>query len=486
MIAQRERAIAMSIQTSSLSTHETPHEDGHGLTRALATFAAGLAYEDLPAEAAAKLKMCLFDTLGCTVWATANLDQIKTLIAGMRPEFPAGPAPVWGTPIATSAGMAALINGTSAHAFQFDEVHTGAVVHPGPAIFPALLGLASAQAAPVSGKRLLAAAAAGYEIGVRVGLAFDGALFKNGFHAQGVIGSVAAAAAGARLLDLDLERFLNAIGIGASQSTGIMAVQRGSNTKSFHSGKAAQAGVYAAMLAAQGFTGVDDAFDPGYGLLFEAFTDVVPDMSAAKGLNEKWHLLDVSFKLAPAANGSLSGAEALGRVLDAHGIRAERIAKVTAHVSTNTLHHCGWDYDPSPANSPLTAQMSLRYGMAARALDGNLAPRQFLQPRISAPDIATFLPRIDVQVEPRYDVVGAGLRLAARVEVECTDGQRFSEEVLYRKGTSQQPVTADEIEAKFRSLMPAAFGPAEIDGLCDVVAALDACDDVRGLVPVKA
>lgn len=459
-----------------------PDDEGRGLTRYLAAFTSQLSFDDLPAEAVAKLRMCLFDTIACVVLGN-SLDQVKTLMAGMQPEFPEGPARVWGTSIATSPGMSALINGTAGHAFQFDEVHTGAVLHPGPAIFPALIGMAAASKAPISGKQFLEAAAGGYELGVRAGLAFDGDLFRNGWHAQGVLGPVAAAAAGARMKGLDLEKTLYALGIAASTSTGIMAVQRGSNTKSFHSGRAAQGAVYATDLAAVGFTGVDDPLDPGYGLLFDAFTSGKPGNSAAQALGEKWHLLDVSFKLSPASNGSLSGSEALGNILEEHGISADEIETITAHVSENTLHHCGWKYVPSPENSPLAAQMSLRYGMAVRAIDGHLGPKQMLQPRISDADIAAFLPKIAIEVEPKYDAPGSGLRLAARVELTCKDGRSFSSEVLYRKGTSQQPATEDEIEDKFHRLLAPVFSAEQIETICATLKALESCDDVRGLIP---
>src|SRR5262249_13408899 len=145
-------------------------------------------------------------------------------------------AAIIGSTLRTSAAMAALVNATSAHAFQLDEVHLESTLHAGSIALPTAIAVAEAKGG-VSGTDLIAALVAGYEVGIRVGLAAKGGMFKSGFHNQGTTGVFVSAAAAARLLRLDAEETCHALGIAASQAAGLMAVQDGAMAKSFHSGR---------------------------------------------------------------------------------------------------------------------------------------------------------------------------------------------------------------------------------------------------------
>ena len=139
---------------------------------------------------------------------------------------------------------------------------------------PAAFALAEARAGGVkSGRDLITALVAGYEVGIRAGLACKGGMFKSGFHNQGTTGVFVAAAAAARMLRLNAQQTRHALGIAGSQAAGLMAVQDGAMTKAFHSGRAAQSGVYGALLAQSGYTGIPDVLDGAYGTFFSAFLD---------------------------------------------------------------------------------------------------------------------------------------------------------------------------------------------------------------------
>ncbi len=165
----------------------------HRATRRLAEFSAALTFDDLPPEVVSKAKLCVLDTLGCCIFG-ASLEPLRKLTDMAAAEGCAGRATIFGNTLRTSSGLAALVNGTSAHAFQLDEIHLESTLHPGSLALPA--GFAVAEALPsVSGRELLAAIVASYEVGIRVGLAAKGGMFKSGFHNQGTTGVFIAAAA---------------------------------------------------------------------------------------------------------------------------------------------------------------------------------------------------------------------------------------------------------------------------------------------------
>lgn len=421
-------------------------------TAALAAFASGLAFDDIPKDVVEKAKLCLLDTVGCCIYGS-TLSFMKTLTNVVLAEGGAAVATILGTPHRTSASQAALVNGTAAHAFQLDEVHAGATLHPGSIVVPAVLALSEATGA-LPGRDFVAAMIAGYEVGIRIGLAADGGMFRRGYHNQGTTGTLAAAAAAARALGLDSPATAQALGIAASQSAGLMAVQEGANAKAFHSGRAAQSGVYAALLARNGFTGAEDVLDVDYGGFFSTLVDRFKSERLTAGLGKEWETRKVGYKLSPASNGSITAMDTLSRIMQSNGLTAGDIERISAFVSTNTLHHCGWEFDPSAVKGVLGAQMNLRYGLAAMALDGVATPAQYTEARIRDPKLAGFLGKVDVRACDEFDNDSA-LRLACRLEVRSRDGQTYVDQTLYRKGSAEDPVSAAQLEDKFLTLTAA-------------------------------
>ena len=159
---------------------------GANVTRRLAEFSAALTFDDLPREVVSKAKLCILDTLGCCIFG-ASLEPLRKLTDMAVAEGCAGRATIFGNVLRTSPGLAALVNGTAAHAFQLDEIHLELTLHPGSLALPA--GFAVVEALPsASGRDLLAAIVASYEVGIRIGLAAKGGMFKSGFHNQGTTG----------------------------------------------------------------------------------------------------------------------------------------------------------------------------------------------------------------------------------------------------------------------------------------------------------
>jgi 2-methylcitrate dehydratase PrpD len=191
------------------SAHAPTAELAPGATQRLAQFSSSLAFEQIPREVVDKVKLCILDNLGCSIFG-ASLASVRRLTAIAGAEGCGAKAVVFGTPLRTSPALAALVNGTSAHAFQLDEIHIESTLHPGSLALPAAFAL-SESTGNRSGRDLIAALVAGYEVGVRVGLAATGGMFKSGFHNQGTTGVFIAAAAAARMLGLNAQQTCHAL-----------------------------------------------------------------------------------------------------------------------------------------------------------------------------------------------------------------------------------------------------------------------------------
>ncbi len=454
----------------------TSHSASAGTTRRLAEFSAALTFDDLSPEVVSKAKLCVLDTLGCCIFG-ASLEPLRKLTDMAASEGCAERATIFGNTLRTSPGLAALVNGTSAHAFQLDEIHLESTLHPGSLALPA--GFAVAEALPsVSGKELLAAMIASYEVGIRVGLAAKGGMFKSGFHNQGTTGVFIAAAAAAHVLGLTAQRTQQALGIAGSLAAGLMAVQDGAMTKSFHSGRAAQSGVYAAQLAQRDYTGIPDVLDGGYGTFFSAFLDDWSMAPLTEGLGTHWHTLRVGFKPAPASNGSITAMSAIDAIMCEHGLQAADIERVTAHVSDNTLHHCGWPYEADRIQSVLSAQMNLRYGVAVTALERSSGVAQFQNDKIRDPQILQFIERIHVAHEPKFEGENGRYRVACRLVVGCKSGATYEKTVLYRKGSPEDPMSENELRDKFERLAEK-IGPKKSGQLIAMVSDLESVENVK-------
>lgn len=259
-----------------------------------------------------------------------------------------------------------------------------------------------------------------------------------------------------------------------------MAVQDGAMTKSFHSGRAAQSGVYAAQLAQRDYTGIPNVLDGGYGTFFSAFLDDWSIPPLTDGLGTLWHILRVGFKPAPASNGSITAMIAVDAVMREHGLQAADIAKVTAHVSDNTLHHCGWPYEGNRIQSVLSAQMNLRYGVAVTALERSSGVAQFQDGKIRDPRILQFIERIHVTHEPKFDGDGGRYRVACRLVVERKSGATYEKTVLYRKGSPEDPMSEDDLRGKFERLTER-IGPQKSGQLIAMVSDLENIENVKKL-----
>ena len=450
-------------------------------TRDLACFAAGVRFEDLPPKVIERIKLCVLDSLGCCLFGATLPWTLKVAQLALAEE--ARPvASLMGMSRKTSVSLAVLVNGTAGHAFELDDIHKESIVHMGSLATPVALAFAEAKAG-TCGREVIAGMVAGYEVGARVGNAATMELFFRGFHPQGTSGMFAATATAARMLALDAQRFQHALGIAGSQAGGLMAAQEGAMVKRFHSGRAAQSGVYAATLAADDFTGVPDVLEAAYGGFLSCYSGEPNAARLTAGLGTEWETLNVGYKPHASVTSIHTALDGLADLMREHALQADDIASVAAGLSPMTHVHCAWDYK---AQGVTAAQMNLAYGLAVIALDGIAFTEQYREARLTDPRVLDFITRVNAYVDPEIEKMGAPFRHAARMKVTTQDGRSFEKLTLHRRGSPEHPLSAEDVRYKFRHVVEACLTQDAAERLVALTMQLERLDDLSEVIAIAA
>jgi 2-methylcitrate dehydratase PrpD len=452
-----------------------------GATRELATFASNLRYEAIPREAVERIKLSVLDSIGCCLFG-ATLPWTRKVAALAKAESAAPVASLMGMGEKTSVALSALVNGTGGHAFELDDIHKESIIHAGSIATPVAFAFAEQQGG-APGRDIITAMIAGYEVGHRVGSAATMSLFFRGFHPQGTSGTFVAAATAGRALGLDAARFQHALGICGSQAGGLMAAQEGAMVKRFHSGRAAQSGVYSALLARDDFTGISDALEAGYGGYLSTYSDQPAPARLTEGLGTTWETLNVGYKPHASVTSIHTALDGLADILRENKMTADDVAKLEVGLSPMTHVHCAWEYK---AQGVTAAQMNLYYGLAVIALDGMAFTDQYREERLHDPRIFDFIPRITAKVDTEIEKMGAPFRHAARVKVTTREGRSFEKLNLHRRGSPEAPLAPADIEYKFRHVVRACITEARMSRILDLVRGLEKLDSTRELIELVA
>lgn len=445
-------------------------------TRRLAAFVSELRFEDIPDDVVEAAKLLVLDCIGCTVYA-ARLPWSSLLQAYVASD---GPASVWGTSLRATPALAALVNGTAGHGFEIDDVEPTAGLHVGSTTLPPALALAE-EAGGATGRELIAAVVAGAEAGIRVGAAIFPGHFLRGYHPQGTVGPIAAAAAAARMRKLDAELTASAFGLAGSMAAGLMGAQQGGMVKRLHAGRAGEAGVVSAELAERGFTGTSDVFDLDFGGYCSTLEGVPGAIGRLEGeladIGDGWRVHQIGYKPYASCAANHTSLDVARRLRAEHDLDGSRVAAVRITTSHHTYVHCGWEYEPRDVTN---AQMSLRYGVAAMLLTGSAFVDQYTEERIHAADAVALARRIEVVPDESIDAQGSDRRHTVHVEIETDDGTVLTGDAVQRRGSAHLPLSPDEIVEKFRGLADEVPG-LDADAMLECVRGLDTLDDVRRL-----
>ncbi len=438
----------------------------------LSRFAAGLRFEDLPPELVAKAKVHILDTVGAALAGTRSAEAAMLWAATGGPG--AAGARIWGTARHASPRDAALVNGVAAHAFELDDC--GGCDHSGAVVLPAVLAALPSVPGPVAGRDLVAAVVVGYEVGRRVLEAAGGYDVHNGagWHSTGTCGTLAAAAAVARLRGFAPGAMRDAVTLATSLSSGLWAfIHDGSPAKKLHAGRAAEGGLLAADLAGAGMRGPAQVFDEVWGGFFRSFNGAPGDPSRlAQDLGRAWMLDRASLKPYASCRGAHSAVDAVGDILGEAGRDAREIESIDVRLSPMLMDMCGGaEVDPLPA-----AQMSLPYAVAARCAFGEAGLSAYAEERRRHPDVAALLRRIRLAVDPGQRPLDE-----PAVAVSFRDGTRRERVVPRATGSRERPMSEAAVAAKFDSLAGLALRPTAVAALGEALRHLDAMPDCAAL-----
>lgn len=440
----------------------------------LGQWVADLALPSVPVEVLAHLKLCLLDSIGCGVYGA--LQPWGRIAADVAVSFSSGgSSSLFARTEKVSPADAALANGTAVHGFEIDDAHVSSSLHPGSVTLPASLAVAQAQNA--SGADMLTGLAAGYEVGLRVGVCAGVLHSTSGYHVTGTVGAVGASAAAARLLRLPPAQSAHALAIGATQAAGLYAARTGAMAKRFHAGRASQSGVLAASLAGHGFTGSLEAFEAPFGGFMSTLRGQHDPATMLADLGERWETARVGLKAYAAcasAHTTIDGLLELRR----RGLSAGNLERLTVHMSKKGHLNIAWPYEPTEV---IAAQMNGYYAAAVALLDGEAFVDQYEKARLADPAILSLISRMDFQHDPELDRGGATKRHAVRIEAMRKDGSVLSTMIEQRRGSAEHPLPRDEIEAKFRRLASSTLSLGAIDELIGLVDRLERQPDLNRL-----
>ncbi|MFY1850391.1 MmgE/PrpD family protein [Achromobacter xylosoxidans] len=443
----------------------------------LAAFAANLRFEDIPAPVLRRAEDLLLDCLA-SILAGASARPVLAIdryAAAMGPAD--GPSEILINRRRTSPVFAAMVNAAAAHVVEQDDVHNGSVFHPAAVVFPP--ALAVAQALGRSGRDLLVAAVAGYEVGIRVG-EFLGRSHYKIFHTTGTAGTLAAAAATGRLLGLSPAAMLDAFGSAGTQAAGLWEFLRdAADSKQLHTARAAANGIAAAYLAQEGFTGARHILEGPQGMAAGMSSDADPARLTDR-LGTRWALAETSFKFHASCRHTHPAADALQQVLREHKLAESDIARVVAHVHQGAIDVLGPVVDPRTVHQSKFS-MGTVLGLIAR--QGRAGLPEF-DAALDDPAVADFRGRVTMELDPEVD--GAyPQRWIGKVTVHTRDGRVLHGRVDEPKGDPGNTLSRDEIEAKTLSLgrYADAATETELRGLIDAIWSLERAGKVGALLP---
>jgi 2-methylcitrate dehydratase PrpD len=432
-------------------TEEAGHE-----TRHLAEYAASVRYEDLPPAVLQRAKDCIVDTVGTIIYG-ADLPWSKMIVAYARHNGAGGKSFILGAgeePV--HAPSAALANGALTHAFELDNLtkpDSGA--HPGATLFTSALAVAQEQG--IGGRELVTAFVAGAEVMIRIGRATKHTNEARGFHAPGTTGPFGAAVAVGRLRRLDAVKITNALGLAGSLAGGLLefAHSDGAMVKRLHLGRAAEGGVLAASLAADGFTGPSTVLEGHYGFLRVFCTDF--DLAELTGgLGERYVTMTTMIKRFACHITAHNPVEATLDLKEANKFSSADVASI--NIAGNE-RMAKVNNIPAPRDL-LMAQYSIPFSVALSLYRDPRDPRSFDEAAVHDPDIRALAQRVTMSI-----VDGQDRRdLACTVTITLKDGRVLSRRVTEFRGTPERPLDQAGLREKFL-LLTRHLDRAKMEGL---------------------
>ena len=463
------------------TTNNTAIKPAQSYSSVAAQWYLALGIKDLPADVVARTKLHVLDILGLSL-AGAARDSGRSVRAAMLNLGSGNECHILGFGDKTNALLAAIANGTMAHAMEFDDTHNESIAHISNSVITTALTLG--EQLGLSGEKAIVAIAGGNEIACRLGVVAPGALHKVGYHATGVIGTMSATYVASRLLELNLEQTRNAIGIAGSQAAGIMECWAdGTWSKFLHPGFAAHNGMIAANLAKAAFTGPATVLEGRFGLFHSHIQDKDRAFDFARmtgALGDKWESREISFKPYPTAHFIHSFLDALLYLVHNEGLKATDVKKIMCPIAAHMVPVvCEPVHEKIKPSTDWHGRISLQYSLAEALYHGRLDGRGYAPESLHNPAILDLAKKIDYRVDSEAP---GREQFKGWVIVETKDGRTLERIEMFNRGSSNLPMSADDIRGKFRDNASFMLKGDRIEEVVKRVDQLEGMADVRELV----
>jgi 2-methylcitrate dehydratase PrpD len=433
----------------------------------------------MPDEVVDRAKYFVLDYLGVALRGSL-VDSSAAVRAFVDRFAPPGHATIIGGAQGTHPAYAALANGAAAHCIEMDDTHQEGSIHLGAPVISALIAASEMQ--PASGGEFLAAVVVGYEVAARLAMAVGPeAHYRRGFHPTGTCGTFGAAAAVARLWGLEARAMAQALGIAGSQAAGSMEfLATGAWTKRFHPGWAAHSGLIAAALAREGFTGPETIIEGQAGFA-QAYSQAPRLERVTQGLGTSFEILATAVKPHACCRYMQAPIDVILELVRTHHIAADDVAQVTLGILDTAFpiicDPAAIKYAP---RSVVDAQFSMPFGAAVALLFRRASLAEFTPEMIAAPRVRALMQRVahvrDPELERHFP-----REWPAWASIALHDGRTVSTTVRYPKGDPQNPLSWDELLAKYRELGRSVLPEDRLDELSQRVRALESASDVAPL-----
>lgn len=437
-----------------------------GTTQKLAQFVADAHWSDVPEKVRHEGTRAILNWVGVAIGGCRD-ETVDLMIEVLRDFSGCEQATLLGRGERFDALTAACLNGTSSNRLDFDDTHLRTVIHPTVPVASALMALAEYR--PMSGAEFLHAFILGVDVECRLGNAVAPEFYEQGWHITSTTGVIGAAAACGKALGLDAQRMNWAIGTAATQAGGLMETL-GTMCKSFNMGHAARNGLAAALLARKGFTSSERIIEAPRGFL-NVFARRHDEHELTKDLGSRWEILENAYKpypcgivIHPVIDGCLD-------LRKAHEIDPNTLAKVELTVNPLTDKLCG---RKAPKDS-LEGKLSVYHSAAVAFCDGAAGVRQYLDDRVTAPDVIALREKVELRTD---DAIGPE---QARVRVTTKNGKSYETFVERARGSLERPMSDAELDAKFRALAATELKPAQIEKLAEECWSLAKMPDAAAL-----
>ena len=456
------------------------------VTGEVVEFIAGARLEAFPAEAVTIAKRCIIDGLGVML-AGATQEVGHILRAHVAESDARNQSTVFGTtPMRTGAASAALVNGTSGHALDWDDTQLatsadrifGLLTHP--TVPPLVAALAVGESRGASGIQVLEAFLTGFEVECKIAEAIHPNHYKKGFHSSGTIGTFGAMVAAAKLLGLGTDAIGHALSITSSMASGIR-VNFGTMTKPLHVGRAAQNGVVAAELAERGLTGGRDGLDPPWGF-FQVFSHGEGfDIDRISGKLGNPHTIvwpGVSIKPYPCGVLGHPTMDAMRRLVVAHDVKPDQITRIRVRAGSNILNPLRYPI----AHNELEAKFCPAFMVSAIALRRKAGIHEFNDAFVQSPPVQALMAKVDRVLDPEIEAKGWE-KIRSTVEVDMADGRTLVEHADERyRGGPDLPFTRDELFEKFSDCASLVLKPEAVTRAFETVERLESLGEISELV----